>query len=116
MALTDEQIEKLADDYLVGLYQQLEKNVLQDIARRVRKTGRLTETAEIMARDMHEQGFSTAKIYSEVMKILKADPAYMKEVAENTKAYKQMVTEEIRQTVKDAKAAAKEVKAEAKAK
>ena len=30
MALTDEQIEKLADDYLVGLYQQLEKNVLQD--------------------------------------------------------------------------------------
>ena len=32
MALTDEQIEKLADDYLVGLYQQLEKNVLQDIA------------------------------------------------------------------------------------
>ena len=75
MALTDEQIEKLADDYLVGLYQQLEKNVLQDIARRVRKTGRLTETAEIMARDMHEQGFSTAKIYQEVMKILKADPA-----------------------------------------
>lgn len=113
MALTDKQIEKLADDYLVGLYQQLEKNVLQDIARRVRKTGRLTETAEIMARDMHEQGFSTAKIYSEVMKILKADPAYMKEVAENTKAYKQMVMEEIRQTVKDAKAAGDKLIAEA---
>ena len=56
MALTDEQIEKLADKYLVGLYQNMEKDVLQDIARRVRKTGRLTETAEIMARNMHEQG------------------------------------------------------------
>lgn len=113
MALTDEQIEKLADDYLIGLYQQMEKDVLQDIARRVRKTGRLTETAEIMARDMHEQGFSTAKIYAEVMKILQADPAYMKEVAENTKAYKQMVTEEIRQTVKDAKKAGNKLVAEA---
>ena len=113
MALTDEQIEKLADKYLVGLYQNMEKDVLQDIARRVRKTGRLTETAEIMARNMHEQGFSTAKIYAEVMKILKADPAYMKEVAENTKAYKQMVTEEIRQTVKDAKAAGNKLIAEA---
>lgn len=113
MALTDEQIEKLADKYLVGLYQNMEKDVLQDIARRVRKTGRLTETAEIMARNMHEQGFSTAKIYSEVMKLLKADPAYMKEVAENTKAYKQMVTEEIRQTVKNAKAAGDKLVAEA---
>jgi len=113
MALTDEQIEKLADKYLVGLYQNMEKDVLQDIARRVRKTGRLTETAEIMARNMHEQGFSTAKIYSEVMKLLKADPAYMKEVAENTKAYKQMVTEEIRQTVKNVKAAGDKLVAEA---
>ena len=113
MALTDEQIEKLADKYIVGLYQNMEKDVLQDIARRVRKTGRLTETAEIMARNMHEQGFSTAKIYQEVMKILKADPAYIKEVAENTKAYKQMVTEEIRQTVKDAKAAGDKLIAEA---
>ena len=113
MALTDEQIEKLADKYIVGLYQNMEKDVLQDIARRVRKTGRLTETAEIMARNMYEQGFSTAKIYSEVMKLLKADQAYMKEVAENTKAYKQMVTEEIRQTVKDAKAAGDKLIAEA---
>ena len=113
MALTDEQIEKLADKYLVGLYQNMEKDVLQDIARRVRKTGRLTETAEIMARNMHEQGFSTAKIYAEVMKILKADPAYIKEVAENTKAYKQMVTEEIRQTVKDAREAGDKLVAEA---
>lgn len=105
MALTDEQIEKLADKYLVGLYQNMEKDVLQDIARRVRKTGRLTETAEIMARNMHEQGFSTAQIYAEVMRILQADPAYIKEVAENTKAYKAEVTEIIKATTAEAKAA-----------
>lgn len=103
MALTDEQIEALGDKYLVGLYQGLEKDVLQDIARRVRKTGRLTETAEIMARNMHEQGFSTAQIHKEVMKILRADPAYTRMVAENTKAYKQMVTDIIADTVKEAK-------------
>lgn len=113
MALTDEQIEKLADKYLVGLYQNMEKDVLQDIARRVRKTGRLTETAEIMARDMHEQGFSTAQIYAEVMRILQADPAYIKEVAENTKAYKAEVTEIIKQTTREAKKAGNELVADA---
>lgn len=113
MALTDEQIEKLADKYLVGLYQNMEKDVLQDIARRVRKTGRLTETAEIMARNMHEQGFSTAKIYSEVMRILQADPAYIKEVAENTKAYKAEVTEIIKATTAEAKAAGNKLVADA---
>ena len=45
MALTDAQIEALADDYLVGLFQTMEKDVIHDVARRVRKTGRLTETA-----------------------------------------------------------------------
>ena len=68
MALTDAQIEALADDYLVGLFQTMEKDVIQDVARRVRKTGRLTETAEIMA--------------------LQADPAYMAEVAQNTLEYR----------------------------
>ena len=113
MALTDEQIEKLADDYLVGLYQQMEKDVLQDVARRVRKTGRLTETAEIMARNMHEQGFSTAAIHAEVMRILNADPAFVKEVAENTKAYKADVTAIIKETTAEAKKAGNELVADA---
>lgn len=113
MALTDAQVEALADKYLVGLYQQLEKDVLQDIARRVRKTDRLTETAEIMAKSMHEQGFSTAQIYAEVMKTLRADPEYIRLVAENTKQYKQMVTEEIRATVAEAKVAGNKLIAEA---
>ena len=113
MALTEEQIEHLADKYLVGLYQQMEKDVIQDVARRVRKTDRLTETAEIMARNMHEQGFSTSQIYAEVMKILHADPAYMKEVAENTAAYKNEVTEIIKQTTREAREAGNELVAEA---
>ena len=113
MALTEEQIEKLADKYLIGLYQSMERDVLQDVARRVRKTGRLTETAEIMARNMKEQGFSTAKIHAEVMRILQADPEYIKEVAENTKAYKAMVTQEIKSTVKEAKKAGNKLVAEA---
>ncbi len=33
MALTDDQLELLADKYVISLYQQLEKDVLQDIAR-----------------------------------------------------------------------------------
>ena len=113
MALTDAQIEALADKYLVSLYQQMEKDVIQDLARRVRKTGRLTETAEIMARNMHEQGFSSARIYAEVMKVLRDDPAYMAEVAENTLEYKAAVTQEIQATVKAARKAGDQLVAEA---
>ena len=91
MGLTDAQIEHLTDKYIVSLYQQMEKDVITDIARRVRKTGRFTETAELMAKDMAEQGFSTEKIYAEVMKQLRADPDYQKQIAENTKQYKKMV-------------------------
>lgn len=113
MALTDAQIEALADKYLVSLYQQMEKDVIQDLARRVRKTGRLTETAEIMARNMYEQGFSSARIYAEVMKVLRDDPAYMAEVAENTLEYKAVVTQEIQATVRAARKACDQLVAEA---
>lgn len=83
----------------------MEKEVIADIARRVQKTGRYTETAEIMAKSMREQGFSTAKIQSEVLKLLRADKDYKLTVAENTKAYKQMVTNAIKDTVHRAKMA-----------
>ncbi len=66
-----------------------------------------------MARNMHEQGYSTARIHADVMKILRADPAYIKDVAENTKAYKAMVTQEIKDTVAEAKAAGNKLIAEA---
>ena len=47
MALTEQQLEMLGDE-LVPYFQQLEYHVIADIARRVAKTGRLPETAEIM--------------------------------------------------------------------
>ena len=109
MPLTDAQHEALADNYMIGLYQELERDVIQDIARRVKKTGRLTETAELMAKSMKEQGFSTDKIYSAVMKALRADPAYQKEVAENTKAYKAEVMQAIRETNAASKEAVSEM-------
>ena len=56
-----------------------------------------------MARNMIENGFSSAKINKEVMRLLNADKKYQMAVAENTKAYKAMVTEEIRKTVEEAK-------------
>ncbi len=81
----------------------MEREVIADIARRVKKTGRYTETAELQAKFMREQGYSTAKIQAEVMKLLRADKDFQMTVAENTKAYKQMVTNLIKDTVHKAK-------------
>ena len=103
--LSEEQIELLGDKYLVGLYQELEREVLQDIARRVRKAERLTETAEIMAKSMRENRYSAAEIHAEVMKKLNATPEYRRMIAENTYAYKQEVKQKIAETVKTAKEA-----------
>lgn len=56
-----------------------------------------------MAKAMREQGYNTAKIQNEVMKLLRADPEFRKAVAENTKAYKQEIKEIISETVAEAK-------------
>ena len=69
----------------------MEREVIADIARRVKKTGRYTETAELMAKAMREQGYNTAKIQREVLKTLRADKSYKSTVAQNTKAYKQFI-------------------------
>lgn len=106
-------MDVLADKYIMGLYQQLEDEVIEDIARRVKKTGRYTETAELMAKSMVEQGFSADKIRAEVMKVLRADKAYQMAVAENTKAYKQEVQDIIDKTVAKAKVLGDELVAEA---
>lgn len=102
MALTDEQLELLGNR-LVPLYQELEQDVIADIARRVKKTGRYTETAELMARALMEQGYSPARIQREVMKVLRADKEYQMAVAEHTKEYKQYVASEISRVVAEAK-------------
>lgn len=103
----------LIDKYIMSLYQDLEDEVIADIARRVKNTGRYTETAELMAKSMHEQGYSPAKIQAEVMKRLRADKAFQMAVAENTKAYKQEIQDIIDETVKAAKEAGDVLVAEA---
>lgn len=83
MALTEEQLELLGNR-LVPLYQDFERAVIADIARRLRKTERFTETAEIMAETLRDKGFSPRKIYSEVMKTVQADKRLQDEIAANT--------------------------------
>lgn len=103
----------LADKYIMSLYYSLEDEVIADIARRVKKTSRYTETAELMAKSMREHGYSTAKIQAEVMKLLRADKELQKQIAENTKAYKQEIQDIIDATVKEAKESGDELIAEA---
>ncbi|MCI6713549.1 MAG: phage minor capsid protein [Lachnospiraceae bacterium] len=106
-------MDVLIDKYIIGLYQSLEDEVIADIARRVKKTGRYTETAELMAKSMVEQGYSAEKIQAEVMKMLRADKQLQMEIAENTKAYKQDIQNIINKTVKEAKKAGNTAVAEA---
>lgn len=91
----------------------MEDEVIADIVRRVAKTKRYTETAELMAKSMVEQGYSAEKIQAAVMKVLRADKAYQMAVAENTKEHKQKIQEIIEETVEKAKAAGDTLIAEA---
>ena len=97
----------------MGLYYDLEDEVIADIARRVKKTGRYTETAELMAKSMVEQGYSATKIQAEVMKKIRADKKLQMEIAENTKAYKAEIQKIIESTVSEAKKAGEALIAEA---
>ena len=112
-ALSEEQIEILADKYIIGLYQQMEDEVIADIARRVKATGRYTETAELMAKDMVEQGYSADKIRTAVMQSIRADNDYQMAVAENTLKTKQEIQDIIDKTVAKAKVQGKELIAQA---
>lgn len=96
-------MELLSDKYITGLYQELERNVISDIARRVKKTGRFTETAELMAKSMKLQGYSPEQIRVDVMKMLRADADYQREVAQNTKEYKAYVQGLINETYREAR-------------
>lgn len=113
MALTPEQIDLIANKYLVGLFQEMEQDVISDIARRVRKTGRLTETAELMAQSMANQGFAPAEIRVQVMQALNADSKLQAEIAKNTLEYKKVVAERINQLVEEAKEASDDLVANA---
>lgn len=89
----------------MGLYSEMENQIIGDIARRVAKTGRLTETAELQAQALQRQGYSPQQILAEVRKTLNADDKYMNQVALETKAYKEEVADIIKRTVEEAQEA-----------
>lgn len=101
--LTPEQQDILADIYITDLYNDLERDVIADIARRVKKTMRYTETAELQADAMRSQGYSSAKIQAEVRKLLNQDPEYTREVAQNTYEYKQDIKQLIKEIEEEAR-------------
>lgn len=88
--LSDEQLD-VVSKALMPLFDDLEITVIADIARRVRKTMTYTRTAELMAMEMRDLGYSPNKIRAEVLKTLKATPEYAKEVEKNTLEYKQNI-------------------------
>ena len=90
MALTDEQLE-IISDALLPLFQHLEKEVIVDVANRIKKSLAYTRSAEIKVESMQKMGFSPAKIRAEAMKMLKADAEFQKVVAENTLEHKREV-------------------------
>lgn len=100
--LPEEVLEQLGDRG-AALFQAFEQDLIADIARRIRKTGRYTETAELQAQAMMAEGVSPAEIQKEVMKILRADDDYQKAVAQNTLEWKNQVKSEISEMRRQAK-------------
>ena len=110
--LTENQLEMLGDK-AAELMQEAEQDIIADIARRIKKTGRFTETAELRVMALRKAGWSAQKIRVEVMNILNADPEYKKFVANNTKQYKRDVMSAIRQMEKEAAKAGDDIIAQA---
>lgn len=101
--LSDRQKEQLSAE-VVPLFQELEQDIIQDIARRVRKEKRWTETAELQAKALEAMGYKPMEIRNKVLRELKADKAYQTMIAKNTLEHKRAVRESIKQLVADAKA------------
>lgn len=112
MALTEEQLE-IISEAIQPLFQYLEKEVIADIARRIKKTLMYSRTAELQAMSMRELGYSPAKIRKEAMKLLNADPEFRKAVAKNTLEYKREVRGIINDITKEAYLANDEIVANA---
>ena len=90
--LNNEQLDLIAD-VIRPLYQSLEQDVINDIARRIKKTLTYTRTAELMVMEMEKLGYSPAKIRAEALKVLRADKEFQKIVEKNTLEYKKEVKE-----------------------
>ena len=106
--LSDEQLDVLSGA-LVPLYQHLESWVIADVARRIRDTLKYTRTAELEVKALQALGYSPAQIRARVMKLLRADKEYQKQVEENTLQYKREVAELLKQIDGQAMTAEKDV-------
>lgn len=101
MALTEEQLE-IISDALVPLFQYLEKEVIVDVAKRIKESLAYTRAAELKVESLQKLGYSPARIRKEAMKILNSDPDFRKEVAKNTLEHKKTVKKILRDIMKDA--------------
>lgn len=66
--LTPEQLAKL-QEHLIPLYHELEDFILEDIARRLKKAGQVTDTAKWQAEMSREIGIGLKRIEEEVARI-----------------------------------------------
>lgn len=101
--LTEEQLE-IYGGVLVPVFQQLEQDIIADIARRVRKEERWTETAELQAEELRRLGWSPYRIRIEVMRRLQANKEYAAMVERNTleaKATQQAAIDEAREALRE---------------
>ena len=106
--LTEEQIDIFGETF-TEIFQKLEADVISDIARRVRKAERFTETAELQAERLRELGYSPQRIRTEVFKKLRADKVYIRMVEENTREAKRLQQEAIEEAKRELKKTAPEL-------
>ena len=101
--LSDYQKEQLSAE-IIPMFQDLEQDTIQDIARRLRKEKRWTESAELQAKALESLGHSPSEIQARVLKELHADKDFIEMLNENTLEHKKLVRERIRETVDSAQA------------
>jgi len=101
MALTDKQLE-IISDALLPLFQYLEREVIADVAKRIKNSLAYTRTAELKVESMQRLGYSPAVIRKEAMKLLKADSEFRKMVAKNTLEHKKEVKKLLKDIEKEA--------------
>lgn len=85
--LSEEQVE-IISDAIKPLFQYLENQIIQDIAKRIERAEKYTRTVEKKVESMKRLGYSPAKMRSRVMKVLMADEEFQKIIEENTMEYK----------------------------
>lgn len=106
--LSDEQLDVLSGA-LAPLFQNLEAWVITDVAQRIKNTMMYTRTAELEVEALQKLGYSPARIRAEVMRILRADKAFQRQVEENTLAFKREVAAKLAEITGKAQEAAGEV-------